>query len=129
MSIKVRNTTRYLLTEQLKMTGWSVLACAVAFGILPLFFAFISDNISQYSPLSNFANLSLSALFFMIIFITGALTYDYFKLFIQSGISRQTYFQARVFALLMLSGLLVIINAIYYYGIHAPYLHLSLIHI
>ncbi|WP_349623315.1 ABC transporter permease [Lactiplantibacillus plantarum] len=125
MSIKVRNTTRYLLTEQLKMTGWSVLALFVVFGILPLLFAVITGNIRQYSPLGNFASLSLGPLFFMLIFIVGSLTYDNFKLLIQNGISRQTYFQARVFALLMLSGLLVIINAIYYYGIHAPYLHWS----
>ena len=125
MSIKLRITTRYLLTEQLKLTGWSLVGCAVVFGILPLFLALISGNISQYSPLSNFANLSLSALFFMLIFIIGILTYDNFKLFIQNGISRPTYFQARVFALFALSGLFVILNAIYYYGIHAPYLHWS----
>ncbi|ALO04944.1 ABC transporter permease [Lactiplantibacillus paraplantarum] len=125
MSIKVRNTTRYLLTEQLKMTGWSILTLFAVFGVLPLLFALITGNIRQYSPLGNFADLSLGALFFMLIFIVGALTYDNFKLFIQNGISRQTYFQARVLALLMLSGLFVIINAIYYYGIHAPYLHWS----
>nr|WP_244048501.1 hypothetical protein [Lactiplantibacillus plantarum] len=102
MSIKVRNTTRYLLTEQLKMTGWSVLALFVVFGILPLLFAVITGNIRQYSPLGNFASLSLGPLFFMLIFIVGSLTYDNFKLLIQNGISRQTYFQARVFALLML---------------------------
>ena len=55
MSIKVRNTTRYLLTEQLKLTGWSLVGCAVVFGILPLFLALISGNISQYSPPSNFS--------------------------------------------------------------------------
>lgn len=62
MSIKVRNTTRYLLTEQLKMTGWSVLALFVVFGILPLLFAVITGNIRQYSPLGNFASLSLRPL-------------------------------------------------------------------
>ncbi|MDV0431831.1 ABC transporter permease [Lactiplantibacillus sp. DA1] len=125
MSIKVRNTTRYLLTEQLKMVGWSILTLFVAFGVLPLLFALITGNIRQYSPLANFADLSLGALFFMFIFIVGALTYDNFKLFIQNGLSRQTYFQARVLALLTLSGLFVIINAIYYYGVHAPYLQWS----
>lgn len=85
MSIKVRNTTRYLLTEQLKMTGWSVLALFVVFGILPLLFAVITGNIRQYSPLGNFASLSLGPLFFMLIFIVGSLTYDNFKLLIQMG--------------------------------------------
>ncbi|WP_251898416.1 ABC transporter permease [Lactiplantibacillus paraplantarum] len=125
MSIKVRNTTRYLLTEQLKMTGWAVLTMIAVLGIFPLFFALVTGNISHYSPLSNFADLNFSVLFFMLIFIIESLTYDNFKLFIQNGISRLTYFQARVLVLFTLSSLFVIINAIYYYGIHAPYLHWS----
>ena len=93
--------------------------------VLPLLFALITGNIRRYSPFGTLADLSLGALFFLLIFIVGALTYDNFKLFIQNGISRPTFFQARVLTLIIFSGGCVIVNAIYYYGVHAPYLHLS----
>ncbi|PRO84992.1 ABC transporter permease [Lactiplantibacillus pentosus] len=125
MSTKVQRTTRYLLLDQLKLAGWSILTLIGLFIVLPLLVALLTGNIGHYQFLRDIANLNPGALFFLLIFIFGALTYDNFKLFIQNGISRRTYFSARLLSLILFSALCVIVGGIYYFAIHAPYMHWS----
>ncbi|WP_048000392.1 hypothetical protein [Lactiplantibacillus herbarum] len=125
MSTKVRTTTRYLLTEQLKLLGWALLAVVMIMVIIPLLFSLVTGNISNYSFTGSISNLALGVLFFFFIFIIESLTYDNFKLLIQNGISRRTYWQARVNTVVLLSLIGTILAFIYAYGVHAPLNHLS----
>ncbi|ASG80600.1 ABC transporter permease [Lactiplantibacillus pentosus] len=125
MSTKVQRTTRYLLLDQLKLAGWSFFVLIWLFAVLPLLVDLLTGNLSHYSFFQDLASMNLGALFFLLIFIFGALTYDNFKLFIQNGISRRTYFSARLLSLILMSALCVIIGGIHFFAFHAPYMHWS----
>lgn len=116
MSTKVRTTTRYLLTEQLKMLGWSFAAIVLILFIIPFLFALVTGNISNYSLTGSISSLSFGGIFFiffLFIFIIESLTYDNFKLLIQNGISRKTYWQARINTVILLSLLGTLVVFIY----------------
>lgn len=125
MSSKVRATTRYLLIEQLKLLGQSLAALLIIFILLPLLFALVTGNISNFHVLSSLSNLAIGFIFFFFIFIISSLTYDNFKLMIQNGISRKTYWLSRVYTVLIISLLGELVSALYYYGISAPLRQLS----
>lgn len=120
MSTKLRATTRYLLLEQLKQLAQGYLALLVIFVILPLLVALVTGNITNFNLLKTVGNFSLGAFLALFLFILNVTTYDVFKLLIQNGIARRTYWAARMICLVVLSVLGEAIVALYYYGVYAP---------
>lgn len=120
MSTKVRATTRYLLTEQFRLLWQSFAAVIAVFVLMPLLFALVTGNIQNFSLLTTLGNLTLGVMFGFFLFIVESLTYDNFKLMIQNGISRKTYWLARVYTVILISLIGEFISALYYYAVSAP---------
>ncbi|ETY73493.1 hypothetical protein [Lactiplantibacillus fabifermentans] len=125
MSTKVRALTRYYLLDQLKYLGWVYALLIATFALLPALFALISGSFTAATLPNNLSDLGVGVIFWFFIFITMSLTYENFKLCIQNGISRRTYFKARVITLLLLSLIGVLIATIYYFGVTANFQHHS----
>ncbi|RRK09431.1 ABC transporter permease [Lactiplantibacillus garii] len=126
MSTKLRATTRYLLIDQLKMLGAAALTIIGLFMVLPFLFALVSGNLGNFSFSNTFGNFSWGFLLGMFLFIANSLTYDSFKLLIQNGISRKTFWSAKVLVVLMIAFAGELVSALYYYGISAPLRGLSM---
>lgn len=120
MSTKRWAVTRYLFMEQLQLLWRTYAFILVAFVVLPLLFAILTGNLSHYSFGSTLTDLGIGAVFGFFILVTMSLTYDNFKLFIQNGISRKTYWQAKVINLIGLSFGMEIISALYNFLVTAP---------
>ncbi|AVK63599.1 ABC transporter permease [Lactobacillus sp. CBA3606] len=126
MSTKTRAVTRHLLKEYTQTLGWSYAIVLIVLVVLPVLFSLLTGEISKYDFASNFANLNVGMIFGFVVFILYALTYDNFKLLIQNGISRKTYWQARLSSLTIFSLFGTLIAFIYNYGIAAPLLNTTL---
>ncbi|VDG18851.1 hypothetical protein [Lactiplantibacillus mudanjiangensis] len=120
MPTKLRTTTHYLFTEQLRLLGWTYVYLIAIFLILPFIFDLISGNLKDFSLTGSIATLGLGAVFGLFLMITMSLTYDHFKLFIQNGISRKTFWRARILSMLAMGLVGTIITAIYDYAIVVP---------
>lgn len=125
MSTKVRALTHYYFMEQLKYLGWVYALLIATFGLLPALFSLFSGQFTAMTLVYNLSDLGAGVVFWFFIFITMSLTYENFKLCIQNGLSRRTYFKARVNSLLLLSLIGVIIATAYYFLITANVQHHS----
>ncbi|MFC6182334.1 ABC transporter permease [Lactiplantibacillus daowaiensis] len=125
MSTKLRAVTRYLIKEQFQLLGWTYLCLFAAFVILPFLMALFTGNLKGFSFISTVSDLGLGVVFGFFIFMTMSLTYEHFKLLIQNGISRKTFWQARILTLLVMSVAGEFIAALYNYGVTAPVHHHS----
>lgn len=117
--------TRYLFKEQLQYLGWTYLIVILAETLLPFFLSLINGTISGFSWPSHLSGLGIGAIFGFFIFLVYLQTYDNFKLFIQNGISRQTYWLARCYNLLIMSGVGVILAILNDFAIAAPLLRVD----
>ena len=126
MSTKLRATTRYLLIDQLKLLGQSLLAVIAIFIVMPFFFALVTGGLQSYSLLNTLGNMNIGFLLMIFLFIANSLTYENFKLLIQNGISRKTYWAARVWTIIIIGFGGELISSIYYYGVAAPIRHFSM---
>lgn len=117
--------TRYLFKEQLQYLGWSYLTIIVLATVVPFLMAVLNGTLSTFSWRSHLSGLGLGAIFGFFIFIVGLQNYDNFKLFIQNGISRRTYWLARVTNLLIMSAVGVLLAIINDFAISAPLLRLD----
>ncbi|MFC6165507.1 ABC transporter permease [Lactiplantibacillus dongliensis] len=120
MSTKRWAVTRYILMEQLQLLWRAYAIILIAFVVLPLLFAILTGNLGHYSFTSTLTDLGIGVAFGFFISITMSLTYDNFKLLIQNGISRKTYWQARVISLIGLSFGMEIIATLYNFLVTAP---------
>ncbi|MFB9770408.1 ABC transporter permease [Lactiplantibacillus modestisalitolerans] len=121
MNTKLNVTTRYLLTDQLKTMGQSFLWLLAVFFGLPFIYRILTGfRFENYSIVSALNNLGLGIMFALFMFVFQSLTYDYFKLFIQNGISRTTYWLSRIYAIIIISFIGELLCALYSYGFSAP---------
>jgi len=120
MSIKQRSVTRYLFREQLQLLLQTFGFLLASFIVLPLLFAILTGNLSNFSLHDSVTELGLGVAFGFFIFITMTLTYDNFKLFIQNGISRKTYWQAKIVSMMILSFFMEIVSTLYNFLVTAP---------
>lgn len=120
MSTKVRAVTTTLLKEQFKLLAQSFGAVILIFVCLPLLYNLMVGNIAHYNFLGNISDLGLGFIFAIMLFIGSALTYDDFKLLIQNGIARKTYWVSRVYTVVIVSLVGELIAALYYYLVTAP---------
>lgn len=125
MSAKLKTTTRYLLLEQLRYLGFIGIFFLVSTLGSQLISAIVAGKFSWQTFLSSFT-VNIGFLFGLFILVFMMLTYDNFKLLIQNGISRKTYWRARVLSIISLSLIGDLIAAAYYYLVTTPIEHRSL---
>ncbi|BDZ31677.1 ABC transporter permease [Lactiplantibacillus sp. WILCCON 0030] len=112
--------TRYLFKEQLPYLGWAILIVIAAETLLPLLLALLTGRLSTFSWRSHLSGLGIGFIVGLFIFIIHLQTYDNFKLVIQNGISRRTYWLARFYNLLVMSFIGTIFTLINDFAIAAP---------
>lgn len=124
MSAKLKGTTRYLLREQLSYLGVVYLIVLAALIGMPLISAIFNHNLT-WQLLLNSLSINVGFIFGCFIFILPMLTYDNFKLLIQNGISRKTYWRARLLNIISLSFIGEAIAMAYYFFVTNPIAHRS----
>jgi len=122
MSAKLKLTTRYLLREQLKILGYVYLMIVVSIVCFPLGSALITRQLTSQTIL-NTLQINLGFTFGCVIFIIMTFTYDNFKLLIQNGISRRTYWRARVLTVIALSFIGDLVATSYHFLVNTPLQH------
>mgnify|MGYP003362344612 FL=1 len=120
MSTKLRATTRCLLMNQLKALGEAFLAVIAIFIVIPFVLAVVSGSLSSFSLPNTIANFSWGFLIGAFIFLYNSLTYDNFKLFIQNGISRKTFWATKIITTVIIAVIGELFVAFYRYAISAP---------
>ncbi|PWF99541.1 hypothetical protein [Levilactobacillus bambusae] len=113
------------MIRQLAATFIIVLLFLVA---VPLFFAVISGTLSEYSIMDAVRSGVYPMVVGWFLIVIGAETYPQFKMMIQNGVSRLTYWRAKVCAILLITFIGTIFNLVYNWvarfsisGIHLAY--------
>lgn len=115
----------YQLKSYLKLFGWSLLWTVAALVVVPLLLSVLLGQFDDYS-LSTYVPGSLIALVLIVfLFVYGGITYDGFKLFIQNGIGRKTFFWSKTYALATITVIMEVINLAYAYMYHRFVTHKS----
>ncbi len=123
--MKTRAITKYLFKKQIVLLGEMYLIAFAAIYILPLLLSLISGTLSQYSFLNILRTSPISGFFNFFMFVISMLSYENFKMLIQNGISRKTFFEAQitVYGIFILIG--NTINLLYNYLVFLPMTHRS----
>lgn len=103
----------YQLKNYFKQLGWTYLWAFCLIAVLPFALSVLFGQAHVYSFTDYLPSELTSMVLGLFVFVSGAITYDGFKLFIQNGIGRRTYFKTKVTALgvIILAG--EAINLIY----------------
>ncbi|KRK99431.1 hypothetical protein FD04_GL002248 [Secundilactobacillus odoratitofui DSM 19909 = JCM 15043] len=111
--MRTKAAFKYQFQNLLKLLGWSYLWAVVGIVVLPFIFSLILGQADDYSLSSYIPNGLTAIVLTIFVFVTGGMTYDGFKLFIQNGIGRKTYFRSKVYALALIIVLGEAINLVY----------------
>ncbi|AQW20805.1 hypothetical protein PL11_002185 [Lentilactobacillus curieae] len=113
--MKTRQVNKFLFDHQISAVGW-LYAWAIAITlVLPLVLALVTGTIGEFSFAKQVSDTPLGSLFGVFIFAISMLTYSDFKVLIQNGISRMTFFKSQVIVLLVLTLIGNTINLVYGY--------------
>jgi len=122
MSAKLKVATRYLFREQLKYLGLVYFYVIASLAVIPFLFALFTGTLNHLS-FGHLFVFNFSFIFGLFAFIWMTFSYDNFKLFIQNGISRKTFWLARLLSLLMVSLIGELLATIYYFAVSNPIQH------
>ncbi|KRM89991.1 hypothetical protein [Liquorilactobacillus cacaonum] len=101
MTTKEVSVTTYIFKHILKQLGVVIFWMAFSFIFFP--WMFNGFDISKFSLKSSFKDIYVGSILAFIIPCLALFPYNDFKLLIQNGISRRTYWKARLFSFLGLS--------------------------
>lgn len=121
--MKIKAAFSYQLKNYIKSFGWVYLWSIAAVVILPFLISLILGRINVYD-FSDYLPQMLPALILgFYLFVFGGISYDGFKLFIQNGIGRKTYFYSKLAALTTIlivgEGINLVYGAVYHQFINA----------
>lgn len=103
----------YQFKNFLRLFGWTYLWTILVAVILPFLIALVLGQMHAFS-LADYMPRSLPSIVLgVFVFAFGGFTYDGFKLFIQNGIGRKTYFYSKLYALSCILLVGELINIIY----------------
>lgn len=99
MSERKNCVTNYLLQNILRQLGYVFLWVVVGIILVPIIVMLLSGHASQINVVSTLKNFELGVTLVVILAAIGMRNYDDFRLLIQNGISRKTYWGAKTIAL------------------------------
>lgn len=103
----------YLFQKMLQRLSYAFLWLVLALLLLPIFGSMLSGNFSQLNLSRELRNSSLGFTLLLLAAVIAMYHYDDFKLLIQNGISRRTYWQAKIIALTWLTLLTQLVGYLY----------------
>lgn len=113
--MKTRQVNKFLFDHQISAVGWLYAWAILITLVLPVVLAFVTGTIGEFSFAQQVSDTPLGSLFGVFIFVISMLTYSNFKVLIQNGISRMTFFKSQVIVLLVLTLIGNVINLAYGY--------------
>jgi len=111
--MKVKQVSKYLFEHQISLVGQMYLWTIVVMLILPALLALITGTIQDFSFTDQLAGTPIGFLVTSFVFVISSLTYTNFKLLIQNGISRITFFRGEVISLMLVTLITNIINLLF----------------
>ncbi|WP_203649779.1 hypothetical protein [Secundilactobacillus yichangensis] len=111
--MRIKAAFSYQLKNYFKSFGWVYLWSVAVVVILPFLISLLLGRINIYD-ISNYLPQLLPAMILSFyLFVFGGISYDGFKLFIQNGIGRKTYFFSKLYALTIILVVGEVINVLY----------------
>ncbi|MTV83022.1 hypothetical protein [Secundilactobacillus folii] len=111
--MKTKAAFSYQFKNYLRLFGWTYLWAIVLVVFLPLLIALILGQIHGFSVADYLPRVLPAIVVGSFVFAFGGITYDGFKLFIQNGIGRKTYFYSKLLALSSILLIGELINVVY----------------
>jgi len=111
--LKIKAAFSYQLKNYFKSFGWVYLWSIAVVVILPFAISLVLGRINIYD-INDYLPQFLPALILgFYLFVFGGISYDGFKLFIQNGLGRKTYFFSKLYALTVILVVGEVINLLY----------------
>ncbi|WP_283680194.1 ABC transporter permease [Lentilactobacillus sp. Marseille-Q4993] len=113
--MKIQQTSKLLFKRQISLVGWMYLWAIGILIILPFVLSLLTGTLNNFNWRGNLQADGVVAIFSFFIFAISALTYENFKLLIQNGISRRTFFISQLYVLIAIAAIGAVANVLYGY--------------
>lgn len=111
MTVKEKNVVFFLFKRVFRQLLYVLMWLLLGGIVFPMVLSFITGT--NYNLVEAIRNITLGPMLYIIIGCLALLSYSDFKILIQNGISRRTYWKAKVIAFLGISGLSQVIGILY----------------
>ncbi|GAY72092.1 ABC transporter permease [Lentilactobacillus kosonis] len=111
--MKVKQVGKFLFDRQISLVWQMYLWTAIVVLALPAFLALVTGTIQDFSFSDQLTGTPIGLLVSGFVFVISMLTYTNFKLLIQNGISRMTFFKGQVISLALVTLIANTINMLF----------------